>query len=179
MHSSTAIHLFFPNIPFMFCHPPLLVYRLSLPASDSVEDGAGDASTEDGSIAGDDGQSADGVTDGEETSDGEETTEGTGDGTEETPDGVENQPANNFSFFHKLPSLPSAHNGIPKGCYIVEIYCGIDDLTDEWFLGNRKKKLPMKMYPKPKFRQYLDIWTAAPTNVPVKDALVLAICISV
>ncbi len=41
--------------------------------SDSVEDGAGDASTEDGSIAGDDG---------EETSDGEETTEGTGDGTE-------------------------------------------------------------------------------------------------
>lgn len=61
--------------------------------SDSVEDGAGDASTEDGSIAGDDGQSADGVTDGEETSDGEETTEGTGDGTEETPDGAENQPA--------------------------------------------------------------------------------------
>ncbi len=61
--------------------------------SDSVEGGAGDVSTEDGSIAGDDGQSTDDVTDGEETSDGEETTEGTGDGTEETPDGAENQPA--------------------------------------------------------------------------------------
>lgn len=61
--------------------------------SDSVEGGAGDVSTEDGSIAGDDGQSVDGVTDGEETSDGEETTEGTGDSTEETPDGAENQPA--------------------------------------------------------------------------------------
>lgn len=61
--------------------------------SDSVEGGAEDVSTEDGSIAGDDGQSVDGVTDGEETSDGEETTEGTGDSTEETPDGAENQPA--------------------------------------------------------------------------------------